>query len=331
MTPKRWIVTAAAAGVGAAAVVVWIMAAGHPMLPPAVLLEQAASNPTGWEWLMPPREVDAAHPVRAVWLSDEAALTLVGTRSDDLYASVMRPAPAERAPLKTAFRVIEIKGDGRREKGRAVSAMWNGDGASVAVYRLNWDDDAPVRTTLLGLEVCRPDGKRALAREAAAEAATAGIEVPALPELDLSYSFEFTDVNGNAIHSSDLCGKVVIVNIWATWCGPCMAKLPLLKEAYEQYHALGLEIVAISLDRDVADPVRVYAEHGIEWPLVFIPADDRTRDLWRQATDTSGIPRMIVMDREGIVRDDFHGADLISRVGSYFEPATPDGWASASR
>ncbi|MHC4828632.1 MAG: hypothetical protein ACYTEY_18935, partial [Planctomycetota bacterium] len=75
----------------------------------------------------------------------------------------------------------------------------------------------------------------------------------------------------------------------------------------------------------------VYAEHGIEWPLVFIPADDRTRDLWRQATDTSGIPRMIVMDREGIVRDDFHGADLISRVGSYFEPATPDGWASASR
>ena len=40
---------------------------------------------------------------------------------------------------------------------------------------------------------------------------------------------------------------------------------------------------------------------------------------------------LVPLDREGIVRDDFHGADLISRVGSYFEPATPDGWASASR
>ncbi len=249
----------------------------------------------------------------------------MGTAPDELYASVTRFPPVDDAPLATAFRLIEIKEDGRRENGRAVSSTWRPGGLSVAVYQLNWNDDDTARTKRIGLEVCPPEGKRLIAREAAAEAAAAGIAVPALPEIDQPYAFEFTDVAGNAIRSSDLRGKVVLLNIWATWCGPCMAKLPLLQQVYQQYHDLGLEIVAISLDRAVAAPVRVYAERGIEWPLVFVPADKRTRDLWKRATDTYGIPRVLLIDREGVMRGDSHGTDLAKRVAANFETTVAAG------
>jgi len=327
--PRKLVIVIAAAVIPATAAVVaaWIMASRSTALPPMVSLKDAMTNPTGWEWLMPPREVDVDRdwPVRAMWMSDEATLTVLGTAPDELYASVTRFAPVEEAPLKTRFRLIEIKEDGRREKGRAVSSTWRPDGLSVAVYRLNWNDEDPARTKMIGLEVCPPEGKRLIAAEAAAEAAAAGIAVPGLPEIDQPYAFELTDVAGNAIRSADLRGKVVLLNIWATWCGPCMAKLPVLQEVYEQHHALGLEIVAISLDRDVADPVGVYADRDIEWPLVFVPTDKQTRDLWRRATDTYGIPRVLLIDREGVMREDLHGADLAERVGAYFEPMAAAG------
>ena len=285
----------------------------------AIELEEVMINPTGWEWLMEPREIGGDNSVRAMWLSEEASLTVIGSEDNQVYASVTRPIPPEQAELKTAFRLIEIMETGERERGHAVTSMWGPTTGSIAVYRLGHRKGKQIRTRWVGLEVCRPEGKRLIAREAAAEAAAAGIAVPPLPEIGKPYAFEFTDVGGSAIRSADLRSKVVLLNIWASWCGPCMAKLPLLKEVYEQYHARGLEIVAISLDRDVADAVRVYAERDIEWPLVFVPTDERTRDLWRRATDTYGIPRVLLIDREGVMRGDLHGTDLAKRVAAHFE------------
>ena len=139
--PRKLVIVIAAAVIPATAAVVgaWMMASRSTALPPMVSLKDAMTNPTGWEWLMPPREVDVDQdwPVRAMWMSDEATLTVVGTAADELYASVTRFAPVEEAPLGTRFRLIEIKEDGRREKGRAVSSTWRPDGLSVAVYRLN--------------------------------------------------------------------------------------------------------------------------------------------------------------------------------------------------
>jgi len=308
----------------AAVIAVWVTAARPPTAPPTAAIGDAMNNPTGWEWLLPPHAIDTDRPV---WtnLVDEATLTIAGTAPDALYASVTRLPKVEEAPLATGFRLIEIKDDGRREEGRAISSMWRPDGLSVAVYRLNWNDDDPARTTMIGLEVCPPEGKRLIAREAAAAAAAAGIAVPALPEIDQPYAFEFTDVTGNAIRSAELGDRVVLLNFWATWCGPCMAKLPLLQELYEQYHARGLEIVGISLDRDEKDALRAYAERDIDWPLVFVPADTRTRDLWSRATDTYGIPRVLLIDREGVMRADLRGADLAERVGAYFETTAAAG------
>ncbi len=73
MPRKLVIVTAAVAlPVMAAVVAVWIMAAKPPAVPPMASLEDAMSNPTGWEWLMPPQEIDGDRAVRTLWLSDES-------------------------------------------------------------------------------------------------------------------------------------------------------------------------------------------------------------------------------------------------------------------
>ncbi len=61
---------------------------------------------------------------------------------------------------------------------------------------------------------------------------------------------KFTAINGEVINLSEMKNKVVLVDFWATWCGPCRRELPSLKAAYEKYHAEGFEILGISLDTD---------------------------------------------------------------------------------
>jgi len=67
---------------------------------------------------------------------------------------------------------------------------------------------------------------------------------------ELAADFNLPDLAGNTVSLSSLRGKVVFLNVWATWCGPCRRVMPDLVETYKQYHDQGFEIVGISLDRD---------------------------------------------------------------------------------
>jgi thiol-disulfide isomerase/thioredoxin len=126
--------------------------------------------------------------------------------------------------------------------------------------------------------------------------------------LDLS----FTDVNGKPVNLKDYAGKVVLVDFWATWCGPCRAALPEVKEIYAKYREKGFEIIAISFDKEKSDLTKFIAEEKMTWPQYFDGLG------WENKLGTkfeiSGIPTVWLVDKKGILRELNAGIGLVAKV-----------------
>jgi peroxiredoxin len=113
--------------------------------------------------------------------------------------------------------------------------------------------------------------------------------------------FVLETADGGRLRFSDLRGKPVLVNFWASWCTPCRKEMPEIVRAYGERRASGLEVVAVDLQEN-DDEVRRFADDfGMTFPIVI----DRTGgvgDAWRIGGPTQGIPSSYFIDRDGIVR-----------------------------
>lgn len=113
--------------------------------------------------------------------------------------------------------------------------------------------------------------------------------------------FVLETVDGGRLRLSDLRGKPLLVNFWASWCTPCRKEMPEIVRAYGERHGSGLEVVAVDLQEN-DDEVRRFAdEFGMAFPVVI----DRTGgvgDAWRIGGPIQGIPSSYFVDGEGIVR-----------------------------
>lgn len=111
--------------------------------------------------------------------------------------------------------------------------------------------------------------------------------------------FSATDLNGRKISSADLRGKVVLIDIWATWCGPCKKEMPGYQRLADEYGAKGFAVVGLKANMmaDTEEPLSFAKKIGVHYPLVIA-----TDDLLQKFGGLQGLPTTLLYDRQGILR-----------------------------
>ncbi len=108
--------------------------------------------------------------------------------------------------------------------------------------------------------------------------------------------FTLQDLQGRQLTLSDLRGSFVLVNFWATWCGPCRVEMPALQSRFERYSP-DLRVVAVNFD-EPQDTVQAFADElGLTFDILLDPGA-KVQDLYR----IRGYPTSIFVDREGIIQ-----------------------------
>jgi len=114
-----------------------------------------------------------------------------------------------------------------------------------------------------------------------------------------SPEFDYRDINGKNVALKDLAGKNVYIDVWATWCGPCKAEIPHLKEMEKAHHGKNIEFVSISIDKqkDIEKWEKMVAEKELKGVQLFSDKDWKSDFVKEYAIE--GIPRFILVNDEG--------------------------------
>jgi len=143
----------------------------------------------------------------------------------------------------------------------------------------------------------------------------AGVGVGDTPEL------KFRSVDGKNVDLKDLKGKLVLVDFWATWCGPCMAEAGHMVETNKKYHDQGLQIIGISLDENRSALENVVKQKGFEWPQFF--DGQGWHGKFAQAWGVNSIPRTFLIDPSGKVVWTGHPGNMDAPLEKAFKNTPP--------
>ena len=131
---------------------------------------------------------------------------------------------------------------------------------------------------------------------AASSLASSGMEGQPAPDFALQSS------TGENLRLSEYRGDVVMINFWATWCGPCRQEMPLLDELYSRYQRVGFSLLGVNIDDDSRRAMQMIEELGVNFPVLF-DARKEVSELY----EVEAMPVTVIVDREGNVRYIHHG------------------------
>ena len=131
---------------------------------------------------------------------------------------------------------------------------------------------------------------------AASSLASSGMEGQPAPDFALKSS------TGENLRLSEYRGDVVMINFWATWCGPCRQEMPLLDELYARYERVGFNLLGVNIDDDSRRAMQMIEELGVSFPVLF-DARKEVSELY----NVEAMPVTVIVDREGKVRYIHHG------------------------
>ena len=115
--------------------------------------------------------------------------------------------------------------------------------------------------------------------------------------------FQLQNLDGQSISLSDLKGKPVLVNFWATWCRPCVFEMPYLQEIYEEWSDKGLVLLAINIGDSSSEVEQFLQNHNLSLPVLL-----DTNKAVAQRYNIRGIPTTFFIDKDGIIQEKIIGA-----------------------
>jgi len=109
--------------------------------------------------------------------------------------------------------------------------------------------------------------------------------------------FTLKSSTGENVKLSELRGNVVMINFWASWCGPCRQEMPLLDEFYKKYQKLGFVLLGVNVEEDSSKAAGYLSEVPVSFPILF----DNTNSVSKMY-DVDAMPSTVLVDREGNLR-----------------------------
>lgn len=109
--------------------------------------------------------------------------------------------------------------------------------------------------------------------------------------------FVLKSLGGDNLRLSEYRGEVVMLNFWASWCGPCRQGMSVLDEMYERYHKVGFELLGVNIDRDPTRAAEMVRALGVTFPVLYDERKQVTR-LYQ----VEDMPVTMLIDRNGVVR-----------------------------
>ena len=126
---------------------------------------------------------------------------------------------------------------------------------------------------------------------------SAGVVSFAKINADLAPDFTLKSASGKNIRLSELKGRIVMLNFWATWCGPCAEEIPHLNELHDSLDPYDFELLGINIDEDQSKAIHLAKKLEVNFPVLF----DEDKNVSR-SFDIKAMPTTIIIDRAGKIR-----------------------------